>query len=140
MLATLLFFMLNSSSILDEEAETQATEPGAFAVVELFTSQGCSSCPPADRLLSSLLAEAEKEGKNIFPLSFHVDYWNRLGWRDPYSSSDFSKRQRRYATALSSGVYAPQMVFKGREECVGSNRYKAQAMINKVMKRQASTH
>lgn len=65
-----------------------------FAVVELFTSQGCSSCPPADELLAKTITGAKKSGKKIFALSFHVDYWNRLGWKDPFSSSNFSQRQK----------------------------------------------
>ena len=63
--------------------EDSVGEP--FALVELFTSQGCSSCPPADRVLAELGAEAEAAGVRVFPLSFHVDYWDRLGWPDPYA-------------------------------------------------------
>src|SRR5215813_4656252 len=64
----------------------------SFAVLELFTSEGCSSCPPADRLLPQLASN----GSNVIPLSFHVDYWNRLGWTDPFSHAEFSDRQREY--------------------------------------------
>jgi len=89
-------------------------------VLELFTSQGCSSCPPADRLLTELAAE---EAGEVLPMAFHVDYWNRLGWRDPFSSEAWSKRQRRYARELPGGrVYTPQLVVDGREHAVGSDR------------------
>lgn len=95
-------------------------------LVELFTSQGCSSCPPADELLSRIGAgtwpRASKQlGRPIIPLAFHVDYWNYLGWSDPFSSSRWSDRQRDYARQLSSGrVYTPQLVIHGRGDAVGS--------------------
>ncbi|HEV8581479.1 MAG TPA: DUF1223 domain-containing protein [Thermoanaerobaculia bacterium] len=99
-------------------------EPGnasGIAVVELFTSQGCSSCPPADRLLSKLAENPAYKGA-VIPLSFHVDYWNYIGWTDPYSSSRWSKRQQAYASQVfhSNRIYTPQVVVNGRSECVGS--------------------
>ena len=85
------------------------------AVVELFTSEGCSSCPPADAVLRGL------RGEDIIPLSFHVDYWNRLGWSDPFSDTSFSERQRQYARVFDEGrVYTPQAVVNGRFGLVGS--------------------
>ncbi|MCP4203182.1 MAG: DUF1223 domain-containing protein [bacterium] len=96
-----------------------ALQNGAI-VVELFTSQGCSSCPSADRYLSELAAREDLE---IIPLSFHVDYWNYIGWTDPLSSDVWSSRQRRYARVFGgSRVYTPQMVVNGRWEGVGSDR------------------
>jgi len=95
------------------------TQPPADrpVVVELFTSQGCSSCPPADRLLSRLADEGA-----VYPLSFHVDYWNYIGWTDPFSSAEWSERQRRYARAFrSSRIYTPQIVVAGATDCVGSS-------------------
>jgi len=96
--------------------------PGAFAVVELFTSEGCSSCPPADEVLESLVDQAQRAGLPIYSLSFHVDYWNRLGWTDPFSSPIFSQRQRTYGDRLEGGVYTPQAVVNGVEGFVGSDR------------------
>jgi len=102
-----------------------APEPGKAAgqgpvVVELFTSQGCSSCPPADRLLSRLKRDPQLAGA-VIPLAFHVDYWNHLGWSDPFSSSAWSQRQQDYAHAFRSNrIYTPQLVVNGRTECVGS--------------------
>jgi hypothetical protein len=105
-----------------EDAQSDGRTPAERGpiVLELFTSQGCSSCPPADRLLTELAAE---EAGEVLPLAFHVDYWNRLGWRDPFSSEAWSKRQRRYARELPGGrVYTPQLVVDGREHAVGSDR------------------
>lgn len=89
-------------------------------LVELFTSEGCSSCPPADRLLAELVEAGGVAGVPIVALEEHVSYWNYLGWRDPFSSAAFSRRQERYARALPSRVYTPQMVVDGREGLVGS--------------------
>ncbi|HEY0514358.1 MAG TPA: DUF1223 domain-containing protein [Thermoanaerobaculia bacterium] len=92
------------------------------AVVELFTSQGCSSCPPADRLLSKLAQDARYQGK-VIPLSFHVDYWNSIGWQDPFSSARWSDRQKAYAGRVfhSNRIYTPQVVVNGHAECVGNS-------------------
>ena len=87
-------------------------------VVELFTSQGCSSCPPADRALSAI-GRDHFDGV-VVPLAFHVDYWNSLGWSDPFSSPRWSERQRAYAAALKSQVYTPQVVIDGSTQLVGS--------------------
>ena len=90
-----------------------------FAVVELFTSEGCSSCPPADAVVAKI--EKESAGKPIYILAFHVDYWNRLGWKDGFSSAAYSQRQNQYAHWLNlSSVYTPQVVVNGRTEFVGS--------------------
>jgi len=94
-----------------------------FVVIELFGSEGCSSCPPADEILRSWTAAAKTQGKNIFTLSFHVDYWNYLGWVDPFSSPRFTKRQHAYAKALKrSSVYTPQMIINGTNAFVGSDK------------------
>lgn len=101
----------------------RAGKAQAPVLVELFTSQGCSSCPPADKLLSALRADPQLSGR-VIPLAFHVDYWNRIGWEDPFSSAQWTGRQQRYARALGNGsrVYTPQLVVNGREDCVGSNQ------------------
>ena len=114
-----------------------ATAPQGFAVVELFTSEGCSSCPPADRLLADLASEAERAGTPVFTLSFHVDYWNHLGWADPFSQAAFTERQRRYAGALGGGVYTPEMVVNGSQGFVGSQSGTARAAVRKGLARAA---
>nr|HEX4314673.1 DUF1223 domain-containing protein [Kofleriaceae bacterium] len=90
-------------------------------VVELFTSQGCSSCPPADRLVGDLARAGQSDGRAVVPLTFHVDYWNDLGWADPYSLPAWTERQRQYATALGGDrVYTPELVVGGGAGMVGS--------------------
>ncbi|MEL7059127.1 MAG: DUF1223 domain-containing protein [Acidobacteriota bacterium] len=99
-------------------------------VVELFTSQGCSSCPPADFVLSSLAGRG-----GVIALAFHVDYWNRLGWRDPFSSPRWTERQRSYAEQLESSVYTPQLVVDGRAHVVGSVTDDVQDLLVESMAR-----
>lgn len=102
-------------------------------IVELFTSEGCSSCPPADDLLAKLEKEQPISEVEIIPLSEHVDYWNRLGWADPYSSEQFTNRQSEYANAFGNGsVYTPQMVVDGHVEFVGNDSRKAYNAITKA--------
>lgn len=94
-------------------------ESKGVAVIELFTSEGCSSCPPADALVAKI--QKESAGKPVYILAYHVDYWNRLGWKDQFSSADFSKRQHEYANYLHvQSVYTPQIVVNGKTEFVGS--------------------
>lgn len=96
----------------------QSSEPG-FAVVELFTSEGCSSCPPADALIAKI--DKENKDKPVYILAYHVDYWDRLGWKDIFSDKKYSQRQNQYASWLKSNrVYTPQIVVNGSREFVGS--------------------
>lgn len=109
------------------------TEQSATVLVELFTSQGCSSCPPADRVLESLVADTEQGELKVIALSYHVDYWNRLGWKDPYSQAAFSDRQRDYAQRLPEHrVYTPQMVIQGQSSHVGSREKEVREAIRQA--------
>jgi hypothetical protein len=107
-------------------AETLHIAPKA--VVELFTSQGCSSCPPADALLTSL-AESDK----VVALAYHVDYWDYVGWKDTFAQEAYSDRQRAYAKGWgSSRIYTPQMVVNGAKAVVGSRRNEVQDAVDKA--------
>lgn len=122
-LPALLMSLLPAGESAETTGEATVELPAGTAaeapvVLELFTSQGCSSCPPADALLREL--EAGNDG--VIALSFHVDYWNYLGWKDPFSSPYFSARQSDYTDALRARTYTPQLVINGRSELIGSRK------------------
>ena len=110
---------------------TQAQAVHSPAVlVELFTSEGCSDCPPADELLQQVNGQKTAEGQLIVGISEHVSYWNGLGWKDPFSSDLYTGRQNDYSSHFGlSSVYTPQMVVNGREQFVGSDRSALQAAL-----------
>jgi hypothetical protein len=119
-----------------------ARAPGApaagFAVVELFTSEGCSSCPAADESLARIAARAEHDAARVFPVELHVDYWDYLGWRDRFDDPRFSSRQAGYRT-LNSATYTPQAVVNGEHECVGSDEARLSDLIAQSLTRGATT-
>jgi hypothetical protein len=102
----------------------QAHSAGRPVVLELFTSQGCSSCPPADALLGSLARRPD-----VIALAWHVDYWNHLGWHDPFASKEATARQQAYARKLASEVFTPALVIDGGKVVVGSDRAAIEAAI-----------
>ncbi|GAC1441599.1 MAG: DUF1223 domain-containing protein [Sediminibacterium sp.] len=131
-------FLIAFAGISLVKREKQPVSPGQGAitgkgivVLELFTSQGCSSCPPADAVLAGY---AMLHDARIIPLSFHVDYWDRLGWTDPFSSPAWTDRQQWYSQSLPGhGIYTPQLVVNGTTETVGSNREAIRKMVDKQM-------
>ncbi|MFC4021533.1 DUF1223 domain-containing protein [Micromonospora sp. GCM10011542] len=113
---------------------------GGFAVVELFTSQGCNSCPPAEEALTDIEQDARQRGEPVFALGFHVDYWDYLGWPDRFADAAYSARQDAYARAFGlGGLYTPQMVVNGSVEFVGSDRGKATSAIVAALASVATT-
>jgi hypothetical protein len=113
------------------QAAWTLARPGVL--IELFTSEGCSSCPPADDLLARIDKVGQQNGTALIVLSEHVDYWNHDGWTDPYSSPEFSKRQQLYAKRFPDlGVFTPEMIVNGESAFVGSDGRKAQQEILKA--------
>jgi hypothetical protein len=109
-------------------APGRAAESRAPVVVELFTSQGCSSCPPADAFLGELA-----QRKDVIALAYHVDYWDYIGWKDRYASPAWTDRQKAYAGALElRTLYTPQMVIDGRVDAVGSDRSNVSYLIDRA--------
>ena len=140
--AALFFSLLPLSATVRHEGSQRAGKSNSTlsknaarvpVLVELFTSEGCSSCPPADTLLAQLATEQPIAGAEVIALEEHVDYWNHLGWTDPFSSRYFSARQEAYAKSFDSGsVYTPQMVVDGLNEFVGSNGREARRAIERA--------
>jgi hypothetical protein len=114
-----------------------APAPSHAVVVELFTSQGCMTCPPADQILSAL---GQQNPGRVIPLAFHVDFWNQLGWKDPFSRHAWTERQEAYSRALRVGrIYTPQAVVNGRSEMIGSDANRLLSSITNAAARPAAT-
>lgn len=122
-----------------QQPETKNIKAKAFALVELYTSEGCSSCPPADKLLAKI--QQEYTGKEVYLLAYHVDYWNRLGWKDVFSSAENSQRQQAYARYLKDpdGVYTPQAIVNGKVAFVGSDEGKMYNAIRQSLAQSGTT-
>lgn len=145
----LLILFLSAGAVLavllaqTQTAQTAKPAKRKTVVVELFTSEGCSSCPSADVLLSRLRQEKMAEGVEVVPLGLHVDYWNYLGWTDRFSSEAYSLRQQKYAESFRiNGPYTPQMVVDGAWQFTGSNSSQAHQAILEAAQRpqQAEIH
>lgn len=112
--------------------DIEKTDGKGFAVLELFTSEGCSSCPPADELLARI--QKEVKDKPVYLLAYHVDYWDKQGWKDIFSNADYSKRQVQYGSWLNNPqIYTPQAIINGKSEFVGSEESQIRLAILKQL-------
>jgi hypothetical protein len=135
-ICTLAVCMLSVAAFVDKKAPVKSKKDlpatgNGFAVLELFTSEGCSSCPPADEVLARIQKEAGD--KPVYVLAYHVDYWNRLGWKDVFSKPEYSKRQYQYSRQFAGQVYTPQLVFNGSKEFVGSDEPAINAAVAEAL-------
>jgi hypothetical protein len=124
-----------ATAVLRQPPPPASSAPGdrTPVVVELFTSEGCSSCPPADAVLSDLVASQPVGNALVIGLSEHVDYWDSLGWKDPFSNHKFTERQSAYAAASNEAdIYTPQMVVDGSAAFVGSDRQTAVGQVSRA--------
>jgi hypothetical protein len=125
--------VMGSSLASPSSGQTSSVEAARKpVVVELFTSEGCSSCPPADALLQKLQAEQPVAGTEIIALEEHVDYWNHDGWVDPFSSSEWTQRQAAYTALSKKDVYTPELVVDGQSQFVGNDERAAELEIEKA--------
>jgi hypothetical protein len=121
-----------------EPAKGEASKEAGPVVIELFSSEGCSSCPPAEAFVNELSASPEAKSGSLIILSWQVDYWNNLGWKDPFASPEATRRQQNYARVMEirstpgAGVYTPQIVVDGTAAMVGSDRSSVRAAIEKA--------
>ncbi|MBB5634426.1 hypothetical protein HDE68_000311 [Pedobacter cryoconitis] len=124
----ILFVIVTAFVNYQDDNVVKKSKNKGFAVIELFTSEGCSSCPPADDLVAKI--QQENKDKQIYILAFHVDYWDRQGWKDVFSDASYTKRQRQYAGSLNlATIYTPQIVVNGKTEFVGSDE---RALLNAI--------
>ncbi len=124
-------FVLLSFVFMKKPSHSINADSG-FAVVELFTSEGCSSCPAADEALAKISKEYKN---NVYVLGFHVDYWNRLGWKDMFSSEGYTSRQQQYAALFGlNSVYTPQVVVNGKTEFTGSDESRLRKTIQEELR------
>ena len=132
----LLMLLITVGMEINPPADKAVAQP--VVVLELFTSQGCSSCPPADKAMQDITQQAARSGQAVYGLSFHVDYWNRLGWQDPFSSKQFTDRQRQYDRALKTQTYTPQLIINGKQAVIGGQRDRIEQIIQTSQKQPAA--
>ncbi|MCR4029810.1 MULTISPECIES: DUF1223 domain-containing protein [Flavobacterium] len=128
---TMLFF-LSASSIFSQNSDKKG-----FALLELYTSEGCSSCPPADELLGKI--QNEYQDKNVYVLAYHVDYWDKQGWKDIFSNASFTQRQYDYAQFLGKEpIYTPQVIINGKADYIGSQETSLRNGIKSALSKPAA--
>lgn len=134
----LLLGLAFSITAFGQSSTNKATKKG-FAVLELFTSEGCSSCPPADDLMGKI--QKEYEDKPVYVLSYHVDYWDDLGWKDLFSNADYTKRQYDYARWLKKEpIYTPQLIINGKVDYIGTKETAIKGGISKALSKPAEVN
>ncbi len=134
-----LLTLLPSACAVEPVANVKQDVPG-FALIELFTSEGCSSCPPADELLARIVEDSAAHDQPVYALAYHVDYWNRLGWIDKLSDPAYSRRQETYRQALNGRyAYTPQLIVNGTTQMLGSDREAVDKAINAAIARKTET-
>src|SRR5258706_5818556 len=117
--------------------ETKSVSDNGLAVVELFTSEGCSSCTPADEAMIKL---AKEFPEHVYFLAYHVDYWDYIGWKDQFSNADYTKRQDKYAEVFKlNSIYTPQVVINGEKELVGSRESQIRTDIQQELKKEGAS-
>jgi len=127
----MLFFLIGNSVFSQNNSK-------GFALLELYTSEGCSSCPPADELLGRI--QNEYRDKNVFVLAYHVDYWDKQGWKDIFSNADFTKRQYDYAQFMGKEpIYTPQVIINGKTDYIGSQETSLRNGIKSALSKPVST-
>src|SRR6187399_2189873 len=114
-----------------------AKEQDGFALIELFTSEGCSSCPAADEVLEEI--QKKYSDKNVLVIGYHVDYWNKLGWKDIFSDASFTQRQEYYSNIFRlNNIYTPQAIINGKKEFLGSDKSKLISSIEEQLNKRSS--
>ncbi|MDT7832345.1 DUF1223 domain-containing protein [Flavobacteriaceae bacterium S356] len=131
------FFLLLGTSLIISSEETRIKPDTSFVVMQLFTSQGCSSCPAADVLAEEI--KKEYNDKNVMILSYHVTYWDRLGWKDPFGKKEYTEMQYAYATKFKERrVYTPQIVVNGKEHFIGSDEYILRKKVKQYLRKRTT--
>lgn len=128
-------FLLGIFLLFGSDKEIVVPSSHGFAVIELFSSEGCSSCPPAEAVMHQWLQKASKESLPVYIVELHVDYWDYLGWKDSFATHEYSQRQQDYGDYFKlNSIYTPQAIVNGKYEMVGSDEDKINNVISEELK------